>query len=109
MFFETCAFYYLADINFEKKLASLALTKNGADREVPLTQEALSVLSMQLRAGYKQPFPISENAFRLAWTRLKHRSGIMDFKFHDLRHEAISRFFELGLSIPHNVHAYKKS
>lgn len=24
----------------------------------------------------------------------------MDFKFHDLRHEAISRFFELGLSIP---------
>jgi integrase len=65
-----------------------------------LTQEALSVLSIQLGAGYEQPFHISENAFRLAWTRLKHRSGIIDFKFHDLRHEAISRFFELGLSIP---------
>ena len=89
-----------ADINFEKKLAFLALTKNGADREVPLTQEALSVLSMQLGAGYERPFPISENAFRLAWTRLKHRSGIIDFKFHDLRHKAISRFCELGLSIP---------
>ena len=89
-----------ADINFEKKLAYLALTKNGADREVPLTPEALGVLDNQLRSGYEQPFPISENAFRLAWTRLKQRSGIIDFNFHDLRHEAISRFFELGLSIP---------
>jgi len=89
-----------ADINFEKKLASLALTKNGADREVPLTPEALRVLDNQQGSGYEQPFPISENAFRLAWARLKHRSGIKDFKFHDLRHEAISRFFELGLSIP---------
>jgi len=89
-----------ADINFEKKLAYLALTKNGADREVPLTPEALGVLDNQLRSRYEQPFPISENAFRLAWTRLKQRSGIIDFNFHDLRHEAISRFFELGLSIP---------
>ena len=28
------------------------------------------------------------------------RSGIQDLHFHDLRHEAISRFFEKGLSIP---------
>jgi len=89
-----------ANINFEKKLAYLAHTKNGADREVPLTPEAIRVLYNQLGSGYERPFPINENAFRLAWTRLKHRSGIKDFKFHDLRHEAISRFFELGLSIP---------
>jgi integrase len=36
----------------------------------------------------------------LAWERLKTRAGIRDLRFHDLRHEAISRFFELGLSIP---------
>lgn len=89
-----------ANTNFEKKLAYLPLTKNGADREVPLTPEALGVLYNQLGSGYERPFPISENAFRLAWTRLKHRSGIKDFKFHDFRHEAISRFFELGLSPP---------
>jgi integrase len=28
------------------------------------------------------------------------RAGIVDLHFHDLRHEAISRFFEKGLSIP---------
>jgi hypothetical protein len=33
------------------------------------------------------------------WAKLKHRSGIIDFKFHDLQYEAISLFIELGLSI----------
>ncbi len=30
----------------------------------------------------------------------KRRAGVDDLRFHDLRHEAISRFFELGLSVP---------
>lgn len=45
-------------------------------------------------------FPISANALRLAWERLKRRVGTEDLRFHDLRHEAISRFFEKGLSVP---------
>ena len=45
-------------------------------------------------------FPITGNALRLAWERIKHRAGIEDLRFHDLRHEAISRFFEKGLSVP---------
>ena len=45
-------------------------------------------------------FPITGNALRLAWERVKHRAGIEDLRFHDLRHEAISRFFEKGLSVP---------
>jgi integrase len=36
----------------------------------------------------------------LAWERVKRRAGVVDLRFHDLRHEAISRFFELGLSVP---------
>ena len=28
------------------------------------------------------------------------KAGIVDLHFHDLRHEAISKFFEKGLSIP---------
>jgi integrase len=27
-------------------------------------------------------------------------TGIEDLHFHDLRHEAISRFFEMGLTVP---------
>jgi integrase len=31
---------------------------------------------------------------------LKRRAGVNGLRFHDLRHEAGSRFFEKGLSIP---------
>jgi integrase len=45
-------------------------------------------------------FPVSGNALRLAWERVKTKAGIENLRFHDLRHEAISRFFEKGLSVP---------
>jgi integrase len=43
-------------------------------------------------------FPVTPNAFRLAWERLKRKAGVTGPRFHDLRHEAVSRFFEKGLS-----------
>ncbi len=86
------------NVFFEKKIASLHLTKNGDGREVPLSSKALSILKQQRK--YPSPFPVTSNAFRLAWDRLRKRANIVDFKFHDLRHEAVSRFFELGLSMP---------
>ena len=43
---------------------------------------------------------MSDEAVKLAWKRLIKRSRIVDFHFHDLRHEAISRFFERGLTVP---------
>ena len=45
-------------------------------------------------------FPLSANAVRLSWERIKAKAGILDLHFHDLRHEAISRFFEMGLTVP---------
>ena len=77
----------------------MAQTKNGSKREVPLTKLALEVLrGLSKETDYV--FTISENAFRSSWSRLIKRSGIKDLRFHDLRHEAVSRFFEMGLSVP---------
>jgi integrase len=45
-------------------------------------------------------FPIAENCIRLAWERVRSKAGITDLRFHDLRHEAVSRFFEMGMSVP---------
>mgnify|MGYP001223700370 FL=1 len=87
------------DIDLEEQIASLAHTKNGSRREVPLTKFALEILN-SLDQETDHVFPISENAFRLSWSRLIRRSGIKDLRFHDLRHEAVSRFFEMGLSVP---------
>jgi len=81
-------------ICFDNQIASLAHTKNGSSRNVPLSSKALSVLSEQRERGTALPFPVNDNAFRLAWDRLRTRAGIDNLRFHDLRHEAISRFFE---------------
>ena len=89
------------NISLELQLAYLPLTKNGTSREVPLSTKAVQVLSNQRsRQDTPTPFPVNANAFRLAWERLRKRADLCDLRFHDLRHEAISRFFEMGLSIP---------
>ena len=48
----------------------------------------------------EQVFPISATCLRLAWNRARNKAGITDLRFHDLRHEAVSRFFEMGMSVP---------
>jgi integrase len=89
------------NISLEQQLAYLCLTKNGTSRAVPLSKKAVDVLRGQgSRQDTPTPFPVNANALRLAWERLRKRADLCDLRFHDLRHEAISRFFELGLSVP---------
>ena len=79
----------------------MPLTKNGSSKEVPLSTKAAQVLAAQRqRNDTPSPFPVTPNGFRLAWERLRSRACLSELRFHDLRHEAISRFFELGLNIP---------
>jgi integrase len=73
----------------------LSDTKNNSPRKIPLTQKVKEIISKSIL-----PYSISSNAVRLNWYRMTKRAGIVDLHFHDLRHEAISRFFEKGLSIP---------
>ena len=88
-------------VDLDRRIAYLPLTKNGGSREVPLSTKAAEVLARQRqRNDTPSPFPVTPNGFRLAWDRLRGRAGLYDLRFHDLRHEAISRLFELGLNIP---------
>ena len=88
-------------VDLDRHIAYLPLTKNGSSREVPLSTKAAQVLARQRQHNdTTSPFPVTPNGFRLAWGRLRRRACLSDLRFHDLRHEAISRFFELGLNIP---------
>ncbi len=96
-------------ISFDARTLHIPVTKNGHARTIPLSREAIAVLSeMQNREDEDREdgrdesyvFPFSDNAAKLAWQRLVKRAKIEDLHFHDLRHEAISRFFERGLSVP---------
>lgn len=86
-------------INFSGGTLLISDSKNGHARTIPLTSEALVILK-QCCGETRRVFSISPNAFRLAWERITARAKIEDLHFHDLRHEAISRLFEFGLTIP---------
>ena len=87
------------DVNLKTRIASLYDTKNGDERHIPLTKTAVQLLS-NLTQLSDFVFPISANCLRLAWERCRKKSDIKGLRFHDLRHEAVSRFFEMGLSVP---------
>ena len=86
------------DIDLKSRTAYLPDTKNGSSRTVPLSSKAVAVIC-NLKKTRTHLFPVSDNAIRLSWDKLKKRAKLNDLRFHDLRHEAISRFFERGLSI----------
>ncbi|MER2197205.1 site-specific integrase [Methylobacterium brachiatum] len=88
-----------SSIDIGARLAHLRTSKNGYERSVPLTPKAIATLGDILVRG-RLIFPVKANAVRLAWERLRRRAGIEQVKFHSMRHEAISRMFEVGLTIP---------
>ncbi len=85
------------NVSMLERVAHLVDTKNGTARRVPLSSEAISVLE-GLSQETDYVFDTTDTAIRLAWPRLTKRAGIQDLRFHDLRHEAVSRFFEQGLT-----------
>jgi integrase len=87
------------DLDLKARTVLLRNTKNGLPRTVPLSTSAINVIKETPRYG-DTVFIISPNALRLAWERLTRRAGVSGLRFHDLRHEAVSRFFEKGLNVP---------
>ncbi len=44
-------------------------------------------------------FPLSKGAVCQAWEHLRTRAGSQDLRFHDLRHEAVTRLLERGFNV----------
>ena len=102
-------------IDKAKALATLEDTKNGERRVVPLAPSALAVLDALPRTLRGPVFATTTEALVQSWKRAVVRAQrtylgdcekqeqevdpdfLIDLHFHDLRHEAISRLFEMGL------------
>ena len=91
------------DVNLTKKIIFLSDTKNGSNRTIPLTNKAIEVLiSIPDHIKSKRIFwiwPQKPDAISSAWRPVLQRAGITGLRFHDLRHEATSQFFEKGLNV----------
>ena len=99
------------NIDLQRRVVTLYDTKNGAPRLVPLSRTATDILTMAIenpmrphdtdlvffgepgRDGQRKPY-----VFQKLWARITNDMGLEDLHFHDLRHEAVSRLVEAGLS-----------
>jgi len=86
-------------INISLKTLLIPETKNGKPRTIPLSTTAFQILMNHQSTDCDFVFPTTTSAIKQAWRRLMIKLNIEDLRFHDLRHEAISRFFEIGLNL----------
>jgi len=73
--------------------------KIGNDVTTTLTPEALQLIQLQPSTPGRI-WPYNADSISTSFTRACALLGIEDLHFHDLRHDGISRLFELGWSIP---------
>ncbi len=101
----------LDQIDLQRRIVRLSDTKNGSARTVPLSRRAVAVFREALsnpirprdtdwvffgepgRDGARRPYQVNK-----VWAGALQRAGISNLRFHDLRHEAVSRLVEMGLS-----------
>jgi integrase len=94
-------------VDLNSRVVRLVETKNTMPRTVPLSAAATEMFREALnypvrpidtdliffgepgRDGKRRPY-----YFKAAWQRIKTSLGLDDLHFHDLRHEAVSRFVE---------------
>jgi integrase len=87
-----------ANVCLKSQTAYLPDTKNDTSRFVPLSTRALEIIAGQELKGINV-FNIRGDSIGQAFRRICKRVGIANLRFHDLRHEATSLFFEQGFSI----------
>ncbi|TIX46650.1 MAG: site-specific integrase [Mesorhizobium sp.] len=89
-----------SNVDLDKRIAHLPLTKNGDTRDVPLSSRALTVLrDLNENHTGELVLPTTKSAVVQAWGHLRDRANAPDLHFHDLRHEAVTRLIERGFNV----------
>jgi integrase len=89
---------HLREVN-GKQFLWIPETKTDRPRLIPLTKKALEIITSRANGAYDSAvFGVSGRWITYYFTRLCARAQVSDLHFHDLRHEALSRLNEKGLS-----------
>ncbi|MBL1319688.1 MAG: site-specific integrase [Methylophaga sp.] len=101
----------IGQVDLERRVVRLVDTKNTQPRTVPLTNIATEIFNQAIdnptrptetnliffgepgKDGQRRAYN-----FNKIWIKSKEKIGLKDLRFHDLRHEAVSRLVEAGLS-----------
>ena len=90
-------------VDLARQTAWLNRTKNGTSRGVPLNRDAVSVLEAEQGKHKQYCFtfrgqPIRWGVCNTAWLEAVKRAGLVDFRFHDIRHTWASWHRQAGTS-----------
>ena len=95
------------NVDLARGFITYTKTKNGEDRSVRLTDRAIQVLT-DLGAKESGPvFTYRGQAMKdgsTAFNKARKRAGLVDFRFHDLRHTFASRLVQQGVSLYEIMH-----
>lgn len=86
-------------LDLSKRILKIPQTKTGVPRIIPLSSKAIEILQT-LPNNNESIFGLQSESISQAFERACRRANIIDLNFHDLRHEAVSRLFEKGFSLP---------
>lgn len=78
-------------INLRRRVAHLLETKNGDERDVPLSTAAVKIIRGLLKDGRSRLFMVSNASRDVLFRRARDAAGIQNLHFHDSRAEAIYR------------------
>ncbi|MCP4070122.1 MAG: site-specific integrase [Hyphomicrobiales bacterium] len=90
-------------VDLKRSSVTILESKNGYSRTIPISPSTVALLHCCRGvpvASDTRVFPCTANTVKMAWGRMLKETDIKDLHFHVLRHEAISRFFEPGLTVP---------
>ena len=79
-----------ADIDLDSRFVRLEDTKNSTRREVPLSREAVRLFGLLGNNGGKC-FAVAPGSASTLFRRAVHNAEINDLRFHDSRHEGLTR------------------
>ncbi len=86
-------------LDFKKHVLAVPETKTKTPRKLPLSKAAIAILTALPRRIDGKVWDMALDSITGAFVRVCARAGIQDLRFHDLRHEATSRFFEKNLNM----------
>ena len=90
-------------VKLRRGLTSIELpdSKNRHARRVIATKRAGEILSSRREglADGARLFPLPADTLRHQWSKARSQAGLPGLRFHDLRHEGISRMADRGLTI----------
>lgn len=78
-----------ANVDLVRRVVHLPQTKNGHPRDVPLSREAVRLIEALPQAD--PVFGLTADQISSLFRKVTARAGVVDLRFHDSRHEAVTR------------------